>query len=73
MSTISEQLKAWRAVRGLSQSQAAVELARVLGVRVPLATYLQWEHGRRTPRGLMARELERICRGAGCAAGGGSE
>lgn len=41
--TISEQLRAWRAAARLSQPQAAQRLG------VPEGTYLHWEHGDRAP------------------------
>lgn len=49
--TISEQLRAWRAAAGLSQPQAAQRLG------VPEGTYLHWEHGDRVPSAFAQRAI----------------
>lgn len=61
--TLSAQLKKWRGVAGrgkgtrgaFTQGDAAARLG------VPLATYKDWEQGRKSPRGLaLATVLDRI-------------
>lgn len=60
---LPKQLKAWRGVKGegrmargkFSQADAADRLG------VPVKTYIDWEQGRRVPRGLaLSALLERI-------------
>jgi DNA-binding transcriptional regulator YiaG len=44
-------LKKWRERRGVSQAGAATLL------EVPYSTYVKWEQGDRTPRGMALRAL----------------
>ena len=54
---ISRKLKKWREAQKLTQVAAAKQLG------VPAKTYIDWEQGRRIPRGLAYDELlERISR-----------
>lgn len=61
MSDIAEQLRAWRGVDGAAGDHGArgefsqAEAAKKLGV--PLKTYLNWEQGRRAPRGLALQTI----------------
>lgn len=53
--TIARKLTLWRQHQGWTQ----VEAASFLGC--PVQTYIQWEHGRRTPRGFaLTALLERL-------------
>ena len=51
---LSVQLREWRVARQLTQAAAA----SALGVGLP--TYLNWEHGRRTPARGMRAAIERV-------------
>jgi transcriptional regulator with XRE-family HTH domain len=59
--TLSDQLKAWRGVddaadnRGIISQREAAEL-----IGVPHKTYIDWEQGRRIPRGLTLIAIEKI-------------
>lgn len=67
MSELAKKLRAWRGVpedaapgdHGARGEFSQAEAAEHLGV--PLKTYLNWEQGRRSPRGLaLAAVLEKI-------------
>lgn len=49
---LQSKLKSARAQLNLSQSKMAAAMG------VPLKTYIKWEHGERTPRGLALEMLE---------------
>lgn len=51
---LKNQLKKWREKCGVSQAKAATML------EVPYSTYVKWEHGERTPRGMALRTLMHI-------------
>ena len=59
LSPVIERLRAWRAAKGLSQSQAAEVLADA-GLPISLRTLQQWEVGRRSPQPVTAASLERF-------------
>ena len=54
--SVIQDLLAWRAAQGLSQSQAVAELNRA-GVAVTLDSLQNWEIGRRKPNGETALAL----------------
>lgn len=54
--SVIQDLLAWRAAQGLSQSQAVAELNRV-GVSITLDSLQNWEIGRRKPNGETALAL----------------
>ena len=54
--SVIQDLLAWRAAQGLSQSQAVAELNRA-GIAVTLDSLQNWEIGRRKPNGETALAL----------------
>lgn len=50
----ADEIKAWRAALKLTQTEAAEALG------VPVATYRQWEQGRRDPSSLLPRACEAV-------------
>jgi|SRR5262249_51768996 len=52
--SVAKKLRAWRAGRGMRQTEAAKFL------KVPIGTYRDWEQGRRTPRGPAFLEISSL-------------